>query len=484
MKKLFIFSVFFLIINLTVVSASLKLSNPELPKLGRDFEKCSADSYIYSIDFKSKDIECRADQSSDLNQSVANDTYLKLDQSTPQIITGGQPTFGDGFNLSGDIGTSHLTNPLFFDEDGTIFYITNQGLGGGKSAFITIKRNDNTGSSGFALGEVGATDIWDIMVPSGNNNLWWYNIGGGSTKSAYMESATGHYCLGCTNPKARLHSIDNQEQLRLAPSTTGNWSSIHTDSLGHLYINSTGNQTFFNRKINVTDGGIYIRLNGTGTRQSNDNVKIEGRSRKDYAGTPLLEVEAENSDGNAVLFEINRVGSRRYSVDNEGDTFTQGGFSMGGGTIVASATSPCSTCFNFISAKDNGFLLHGYLQRPKNTVWRMGYGVYAEKTLASDYDWDELTIERDVDAMGYTESGTLISLRRDVTNGTAEGIFMNWSDDTLGLLGEIEGDGDFNITGNMSINGNANITKNLYVGGCINYNCSGVGGCITLGSCV
>jgi hypothetical protein len=123
-------------------------------------------------------------------------TNVSLNKIVPQ---GGRWVYiGEGFQYDDLNGFICIGNNSAYDCSSILEVVGNPGA----NPFYTVTRWDNTTNMGFAFGESGGMDLWDLLVPLNSNDLVLSNIRSGgiafrinatSNQASFYKGWTGNY---------------------------------------------------------------------------------------------------------------------------------------------------------------------------------------------------------------------------------------------------------------------------------------------------
>lgn len=189
----------------------------------------------------------------------------------------------------------YMNNVGFWDNWGKLClgYMVNDGTcssrleivgTSGENPFITVTRWDNSKNSGYAWGEKGDMDFYDLYIPLGTDNLRLQNIREASTVFE-VNASNSYMCVGCNNADAQLHvegtTIFKGDMVTEADVISHNVTTAKaqgetfeywTDNTGNPVINFTWSETADkspeirfgdpeNTKIGFPENGYFAFIN-------------------------------------------------------------------------------------------------------------------------------------------------------------------------------------------------------------------------------
>ena len=112
-----------ILLNVILINAQFTYDNPTLPKInGLNSEQCSADNYIYSIDFENNKISCRADVSGSVNATGnLTDTSAYVNCTTDEVFLG-NGSCQSSSEYFDDTNTQKGTNYFYLYNDSSLIY--------------------------------------------------------------------------------------------------------------------------------------------------------------------------------------------------------------------------------------------------------------------------------------------------------------------------------------------------------------------------
>jgi hypothetical protein len=181
-------------------------------------------------------------------------------------------------------------------------------------------------------------------------------------------------------------------------------------------------------EVNVISGNVEFNLPGAHASRTSQVIIQGNASQGDFVGPPFFEIISTLSNGNAYVMRITVAGSRKFSIDNEGDLFC-GSSVQAGALTLAGSFDPVW----FLTSADNGQAFGATHQASGRHKILMGLGSLIAHTANANVDQADVTLRRKSNLTDtYTEAGTVVRIVREMTNTAAgeNGDYLQFSDNT------------------------------------------------------
>jgi len=445
---------------------------------------CGADTYFTGLNFTNESGTCTGISDVYLsntgdNASAYEYNFSKVSVTNIEADNLESNLDGTGFNITvyGITATDSWITNLFttvLNSLSTMIQV-NKPLNMSTGKNITYLENINPEGTKLNIGgDVNVSGTFRAAtydnLPSLDNSSLWAN----GSSAIYVTDSTKDVGMGTATPTEKLDVEGNI-------TTSGNWIISNVSATTLLATFLSGFTTLGNIIINGYNitGGLVV----DGDTNITGNVVIEGNLS---GGSPLnirggIEVVNGNvtiKDELEVVKGLHNSGSPLKMKDSinltTGILYLTEDYSLGvAGSTILRRKSNSGAIFG-VSNPDSGNLSEARYILISNTsqagfdMHSLNHVIYPGKA----HLW-----------VNGTASGFAFQL-----NGTVPGSYEFYDDDDDILLFMNGTTGNIGV--NMSdpleklhINGNINVTGNVYAGGCIQYNCTQSGGCITLGVC-
>ena len=284
------------------------------------------------------------------------------------------------------------------------------------------------------LDDIAALAVTDDNIIVGDGSNWVAESGATArTSLGFGAATTGNLLLGDGTDFAAL-TIGASGYVLQSNGTTASWVSPGGGGISVSQLDaSDGAPT--GTLVSGADGSLTTGYKMTHGAQ----IELSGFQPADAtAANAMLYLNSTDSTmpANARLISVNKNGSELFYVDEDGDAMALDRVGASNGQMTMGSSGGYG---RYLTVVSGGHAFRGDSVGSDRVT--MGVGAYAQRTLGSALDQDDVTIKRDVDgASAHSEAGSLLHLWRDVTNTPTPGgtgNFLEWSTDGSTPLGYI-----------------------------------------------
>jgi len=413
-----------IVIMISLVNASLEYNNPNSPKLGKWTETCSSGNYVYSVDFKDRDIICREDQTgaggggnfSHLS-NFTDDLNATCNQTTN---TGDDVNFGS-LNTTGTITSGRITLNDTKIEIADSQLLVFEGVGETNNLWMSFDLETASDEISWGLkpgvtelalaGKFSASSLGIDMIGIDSNQI---------TSTTGTVSLVDDNLITTGNIGTGTESVPSA---KLEVNGSGVLLDVKNDTESFLFVNQTSRDVGINTNSpGYAEGQVSLHVVNRGNYGSalRESVLITGNAGT--SNTPMLYINTDSSSGNAEMLRISSNGIVKFTVDNEGDVDSGGNLYFGNGAAVITSILPLQTLSFINGALNNGFLFYSFSGFPERHRVTMGAGANSRVTMVRNEDYDDLTIKRVLNgsASKYNESGSVLKLEKDIIEAQEE----------------------------------------------------------------